>query len=133
MPLDEAAVFDLPDATRELRDVALAFARDKLAPHAQDWDERRHLPVDTLREAAGLGMAALYVRGESGGAGLSRLDAAVVFEALAAGWWHDLRLGGGCRRHQGLLPDQGAQCRADACALAGDRGEDGCAWRQDAA
>jgi hypothetical protein len=84
MPLDEA-VFDLPDATRELREVALAFARDKLAPHAQDWDERRHLPVDTLREAAGLGMAALYVREESGGAGLSRLDAAVVFEALATG------------------------------------------------
>ena len=84
MPLDEA-VFDLPDATRELREVALAFARDKLAPHAQDWDERRHLPVDTLREAAGLGMAGLYVREGSGGAGLSRLDAAVVFEALATG------------------------------------------------
>jgi alkylation response protein AidB-like acyl-CoA dehydrogenase len=85
MPPDEAAAFDLPDATRELREVALAFARDKLAPHAQEWDEARHLPVDVLREAAGLGMAALYVREESGGAGLSRLDAAVVFEALATG------------------------------------------------
>jgi alkylation response protein AidB-like acyl-CoA dehydrogenase len=84
MPLDEA-VFDLPEPTRELREVALAFARDKLAPHAQEWDEARHLPVDVLREAAGLGMAALYVREESGGAGLSRLDAAVVFEALATG------------------------------------------------
>jgi len=84
MPLDEA-VFDLPEATRDLREVALAFAREKLAPHAQAWDERRHLPVDVLREAAGLGMAALYVREESGGAGLSRLDAAVVFEALATG------------------------------------------------
>lgn len=83
-PCDDAA-FDLPEATRELRDVALAFARDKLAPQAQDWDERRHLPVDVLREAASLGMAALYVREESGGAGLSRLDAAVVFEALATG------------------------------------------------
>ena len=84
MPLDEA-VFDLPATTRELREVALAFARDKLTPHAQEWDEARHLPVDVLREAAGLGMAALYVREESGGAGLSRLDAAVVFEALATG------------------------------------------------
>ncbi len=84
MPLDEA-VFDLPEATRELRETALAFARDRLAPNAQDWDERKHLPVDVLREAAQLGMAALYVREESGGAGLSRLDAAVVFEALATG------------------------------------------------
>ena len=81
MPLDDAR-FDLPDATRELRDVALAFACDKLAPHAHDWDERRHLPVDTLREAAGLGMAALYVWDE-GGVG-----------------------------DQGLRVDEGAQCRA---------------------
>ncbi|WP_137177833.1 acyl-CoA dehydrogenase family protein [Roseomonas sp. AR75] len=85
MPLDDAAVFDLPDATRELRETALAFARDRLAPNAQDWDERKHFPVDVLREAAQLGMAALYVREESGGAGLTRLDAAVVFEALATG------------------------------------------------
>jgi hypothetical protein len=85
MPLDDAAVFDLPDATRELRETALAFARDRLAPNAQDWDERKHFPVDVLREAAQLGMAALYVREDSGGAGLTRLDAAVVFEALATG------------------------------------------------
>jgi hypothetical protein len=85
MPLDEAAVFELPDATRELRDTALAFARDRLAPHALEWDETKHFPVEVLREAAALGMAALYVREQSGGAGLTRLDAAVVFEALATG------------------------------------------------
>ncbi len=84
MPPDDA-MFDLPEATRELRETALAFARDRLAPHALDWDEAKHLPVDVLREAASLGMAALYVREESGGAGLTRLDAAVVFEALATG------------------------------------------------
>ena len=78
-------MFDLPEATRELREVALAFAADRLAPNAQAWDEARHVPVEVLREAAGLGMAALYVREENGGAGLSRLDAAVVFEALATG------------------------------------------------
>jgi alkylation response protein AidB-like acyl-CoA dehydrogenase len=83
--LDHAGGFELPEATRELRETALAFARDRLAPNARDWDERRHFPVDVLREAASLGMAALYVREESGGAGLTRLDAAVVFEALATG------------------------------------------------
>jgi alkylation response protein AidB-like acyl-CoA dehydrogenase len=84
MPLDDT-VFDLPEATRELRDMALAFAKEKLAPHAQRWDEEKHFPVDVLREAAGLGMAAIYVREEAGGAGLTRLDAAVIFEALATG------------------------------------------------
>ncbi|MDP3415103.1 acyl-CoA dehydrogenase family protein [Falsiroseomonas sp.] len=81
----DAAGFELPEATRALRETALAFARERLAPQALDWDARRHFPVDVLREAAGLGMAALYVREESGGAGLTRLDAAVVFEALATG------------------------------------------------
>ncbi|MGX9963893.1 acyl-CoA dehydrogenase family protein [Roseomonas sp. F4] len=82
---DDPALFELPEATRALRETALAFARDRLAPNALEWDQQRHFPVDVLREAAGLGMAALYVREESGGAGLTRLDAAVVFEALATG------------------------------------------------
>ena len=78
-------MFELPEATRELQAVALDFARERIAPHALRWDEERHFPVDVLREAAALGMAGLYVREESGGAGLTRLDAAVVFEALATG------------------------------------------------
>src|SRR3712207_4009340 len=88
MPLDTApaaAAFELPEATRELGDTALAFARDTLAPKALEWDQARHFPVEEMRQAADLGMAALYVREESGGAGLTRLDAAVVFEALATG------------------------------------------------
>jgi alkylation response protein AidB-like acyl-CoA dehydrogenase len=56
------ATFDLPEATRELQSVARDFARGVLAPHALDWDERRHFPVDVIRQAAALGMAAIYVR-----------------------------------------------------------------------
>ncbi len=68
-----------------LRDMAKAFADERIAPNALAWDEARHFPVDVLREAAGLGMAAIYVREESGGSGLTRLDAALIFEALATG------------------------------------------------
>ncbi|HWT09814.1 MAG TPA: acyl-CoA dehydrogenase family protein, partial [Roseomonas sp.] len=77
--------FDLPEATRELQAVARDFAAEVLAPNARRWDEERHFPVEEMRQAAQLGMAALYVREESGGSGLTRLDAAVVFEALATG------------------------------------------------
>jgi alkylation response protein AidB-like acyl-CoA dehydrogenase len=77
--------FELPEATRELQAVARDFAAEVLAPNARRWDEERHFPVEEMREAAKLGMAALYVREESGGSGLTRLDAAVVFEALATG------------------------------------------------
>jgi alkylation response protein AidB-like acyl-CoA dehydrogenase len=78
-------MFELPETTRALRETALDFARARIAPRALAWDEQRHFPVEVLREAAALGMAGLYVREESGGAGLTRLDAAVVFEALATG------------------------------------------------
>ena len=42
-------------------------------------------PVETLRKAAELGFGAVYTRPDYGGTGLSRLDAAIVFEALAEG------------------------------------------------
>lgn len=78
-------MFDLPDDTKALRETAMDFARERIAPHAIRWDQERHFPLDVFREAAALGMAGLYVREESGGSGLTRLDAAVVFEALATG------------------------------------------------
>jgi alkylation response protein AidB-like acyl-CoA dehydrogenase len=48
-----------------------------------EWDERKHFPVDVLREAASLGMGGVYIQEDVGGSGLSRLDAALIFEALA--------------------------------------------------
>ena len=45
----------------------------------------RAFPVDVLREAAALGMATIYVREENGGSGMTRLDAALIFEALSTG------------------------------------------------
>ena len=68
-----------------MREMANAFADERMAPNAVAWDEAKHFPVDVLREAAGLGMAAIYVREESGGSGLTRLDAALIFEALSTG------------------------------------------------
>jgi alkylation response protein AidB-like acyl-CoA dehydrogenase len=54
-------------------------------PHAATWDEGEIFPVDTLREAAALGFAAIYVREDVGGSALSRFDAALIFEELAQG------------------------------------------------
>jgi alkylation response protein AidB-like acyl-CoA dehydrogenase len=75
----------LSDEQRAIREMALAFARERIAPFALDWDREKLFPVETLRAAASLGMAAIYVGEEYGGAGLSRLDAALIFEALATG------------------------------------------------
>ncbi|WP_210495399.1 isobutyryl-CoA dehydrogenase [Microvirga antarctica] len=77
--------FSLTDDQIAIRDMALSFATENLAPHALEWDEKRHFPVDVMREAAALGMASIYTREDVGGSGMSRLDAALIFEALATG------------------------------------------------
>ena len=77
--------FSLTDDQIAIRDMALSFAAENLAPHALEWDETKHFPVDVMREAAALGMAAIYTRDDVGGSGMTRLDAALIFEALATG------------------------------------------------
>ncbi|WP_050783502.1 acyl-CoA dehydrogenase family protein [Methylobacterium nodulans] len=65
--------------------MARDFAAERIAPRALDWDADKHFPVDVLREAGALGMGGIYIREEHGGSGLTRLDAALIFEALATG------------------------------------------------
>ncbi|WP_081161747.1 isobutyryl-CoA dehydrogenase [Ensifer aridi] len=77
--------FRLSEEQQAIRAMAFDFARDELAPHAIDWDQQKHFPVETLRAAAALGMAGIYVRDDIGGTGLARLDAAMIIEALATG------------------------------------------------
>jgi alkylation response protein AidB-like acyl-CoA dehydrogenase len=77
--------FDLTEDQRAFQDLARGFAADSLAPHAAEWDEKEIFPVDALRKAAELGFGGIYCKDEFGGSGLSRLDAAIIFEELAAG------------------------------------------------
>jgi alkylation response protein AidB-like acyl-CoA dehydrogenase len=78
-------MFQLSSEQCAVRDMARSFADERIAPNAIAWDETKHFPVDVLHEAAALGMGAIYVSEESGGAGMTRLDAALIFEALATG------------------------------------------------
>ena len=77
--------FALNEEQRAFQEVAASFARDEMEPHAREWDEKSIFPVETLRKAAELGFAGIYVREDVGGSGLTRLDAALIFEELAKG------------------------------------------------
>jgi alkylation response protein AidB-like acyl-CoA dehydrogenase len=77
--------FHLSRQQRQIQEMAASFAADRLAPGALQWDRERHLPVEVLREAAELGLGGIYVREDLGGSGLSRLEAALIFEALGRG------------------------------------------------
>ncbi len=77
--------FTLTDDQAAFQKVAHDFAAEHLKPFAAEWDEKGHFPVPTLRKAAELGFAALYIKGDVGGSELTRLDAAIVFEELSWG------------------------------------------------
>lgn len=77
--------FALSEDQVAIQDAARAFAEGQLAPFSAEWDEKKHFPVETLRQAAELGFAGIYVNEDVGGSGLSRLDASIIFEALSYG------------------------------------------------
>jgi alkylation response protein AidB-like acyl-CoA dehydrogenase len=77
--------FSLSDEQQAIHEMARTFADDRLAPHAVAWDQAAQFPEDVIRSVGELGMAGIYVREDVGGSGLGRLDATLIFEALAYG------------------------------------------------
>ena len=77
--------FALTDDQRQIQEMAQRFTADRLTPNAGHWDEHHIFPRDVIRETADLGFSAIYVSPESGGIGMGRLEAALIFEAMAYG------------------------------------------------
>lgn len=76
--------FELSEEQRAFQDAARQFAANELAPHAPRWDAEAHFPREAIAQAGELGFCGLYADSAYGGLGLSRLDATLVFEELAA-------------------------------------------------
>lgn len=64
-------------------DMAYEFGQERIAPHAQQWERDGTIPKDLWPEVGALGLGGIYVNEDMGGSGLTRTDAALVFEALA--------------------------------------------------
>ncbi|CUH62569.1 Acyl-CoA dehydrogenase [Thalassovita gelatinovora] len=75
--------FALTEEQTAIFDMAKAFGEEKIAPFALDWERQGTIPKDLWTEVGALGFGGIYVSEESGGSGLSRLDAALIFEALS--------------------------------------------------
>jgi alkylation response protein AidB-like acyl-CoA dehydrogenase len=75
--------FALSEEQTAIFDMAHSFGQDRIAPFARDWERTGTIPKELWPEIAALGFVGLYVSEDSGGAGLSRLDATLVFEALS--------------------------------------------------
>jgi alkylation response protein AidB-like acyl-CoA dehydrogenase len=76
-------MFELTEEQQAITEMVSDFATEHIAPQAAAWDRDHHFPIDVLAEAGSLGMGGIYVREEFGGSGMSRLDAALIFEELA--------------------------------------------------
>lgn len=77
--------FSFSEEQVAFQDAAREFARAEMMPHAREWDEKSFFPAETMRKAAELGFGGIYIREDVGGSGLTRLDAAIIFEELAQG------------------------------------------------
>ncbi|SNS75684.1 acyl-CoA dehydrogenase family protein [Tropicimonas sediminicola] len=75
--------FALSEEQSAIFDMARAFGEEHIAPHARAWETEGTIPKDLWPRLAELGFGGLYVSEESGGSGLTRLDATLVFEALS--------------------------------------------------
>jgi alkylation response protein AidB-like acyl-CoA dehydrogenase len=75
--------FALTEEQGAIFDMAESFGAEHIAPFARDWEAQGTIPKALWGQFAELGFGGLYVREESGGAGLSRLEATLIFEALS--------------------------------------------------
>ena len=76
--------FNLNEHQLAFQDAARKFAEKELAPYASEWDAKKIFPRETLHKAGELGFCGVYTSEDVGGLGMSRLDAAIIFEELAA-------------------------------------------------
>ncbi|QFT63229.1 acyl-CoA dehydrogenase family protein [Roseivivax sp. THAF30] len=75
--------FALTEEQSAIFDMAKGFGTDRIAPNAAQWEKDGTIPRDLWPEVGELGFGGIYVSEEAGGAGLSRLDGTLIFEALS--------------------------------------------------
>ena len=75
--------FSLSSEQNLIYRTAKDFGDQTIAPFALKWEDDEEIPREVLKSAGDLGFAAMYVPEKEGGSGLTRLDATLVFEALA--------------------------------------------------
>ncbi len=68
-----------------IRDSMRAFAQERLAPFAAEWDRDHTFPAQALKELGELGALGMCVPEEWGGAGMDYMSLVLTLEEIAAG------------------------------------------------
>ncbi len=77
--------FELSSEEKDIREMALKFARNEMMPKAHEWDHKGEMPFDILKKAWSLGLMNTCIPETYGGNGFSTLTAVNICEALAYG------------------------------------------------
>ena len=77
--------FALTSEQREIRELALKFARNEMIPLSQEFDEKGTFPTEIFKKAWELGLINACIPAEYGGAGFTGLDGVIIGESLAYG------------------------------------------------
>ncbi len=68
-----------------IRDTMRAFAQERLAPFAGEWDKNHTFPAEALKELGALGALGMVVPDEWDGAGMDYMSLVLTLEEIAAG------------------------------------------------
>ena len=68
-----------------IRDTMRAFAQERLAPFAAEWDRNHTFPAEALKELGALGALGMVVPEEWDGAGMDYMSLVLMLEEIAAG------------------------------------------------
>jgi acyl-CoA dehydrogenase len=85
MSSDNGVNFSLTDEQKMIQQLARDFARNEIAPVAEEYDKSHEYPWPVIRKAQELGLTAMNVPERYGGLGLSLFEEVIVHEELSWG------------------------------------------------
>ncbi|MCP4913708.1 MAG: acyl-CoA dehydrogenase [Oligoflexia bacterium] len=77
--------FELSTEQKEIKEMAMKFARNEMIPHASKYDESAEFPREILQKAWELGLVNTCIPAEYGGTGFSTVEAITITECLSYG------------------------------------------------
>ena len=77
--------FQLTDEQRQVRDLCREFADKALKPNARRWDAEHQFPKEAVKQLAEMGLLAVAIPPQWGGAGMDNVSYALAMEEISRG------------------------------------------------
>jgi len=74
--------FNLTENQQMIQEMTRDFAKQRVLPYRNEWDDKEHFPIDILKEAGELGLLGVLVPEEYGGSGMGYLEYVSVLTEL---------------------------------------------------